>query len=377
MPDREPTRARRLGAILLIVGFVLVANPVPVSAHGSGGADATNYQAVVEDPGAPGLSWKVYGGDSLLELTNATGDVVVVAGYDGEPYLRFVPDDGVYRNTRSPATYLNASRYANGGVPADASPDAEPVWERVAGGSMFRWHDHRIHLMTPLLYPDLEAAPDREYRLLDFRIPVTIGPDSRHVEATGGLRWIPPVRWWPPVVLTGAAFAAIAIAAAVATRRRTPPWPRLTQPVIAIIAAVLAANAIRTGDDIAAVPATTGQNAIVITFTAAIIAVVGLLAVVAWRGTPRGILALAASGVLVTLLFGGEASAQLSASQLATVLPDWVRRWTIAASYTAALPCVIVAVVAARRYAQQLGQSAARPVGPQAVTAGAGTAPDT
>ncbi len=64
-------------------------------------------------------------------LESDGGEEVVILGYDGEPYLRFTAD-GVFRNTRSPATYLNEDRFANVTVPASADPEAPPEWERVS-----------------------------------------------------------------------------------------------------------------------------------------------------------------------------------------------------------------------------------------------------
>jgi hypothetical protein len=50
-------------------------------------------------------------------LENNTGKPILVPGYDGEPYLRFTAD-AVYRNERSPATYLNEDRYGGVELPA-------------------------------------------------------------------------------------------------------------------------------------------------------------------------------------------------------------------------------------------------------------------
>jgi hypothetical protein len=57
-------------------------------------------------PATQGLSVTVLDYDDRLQLRNETGEPLVVLGYEGEPYLVF-RDGRVYRNTRSPATYLN------------------------------------------------------------------------------------------------------------------------------------------------------------------------------------------------------------------------------------------------------------------------------
>jgi hypothetical protein len=81
----------------------------------------------------PGLCTSVHESGDCVRVRNESGTIVVVLGYRSEPYSRFGPD-GVYRNTRSPATYLNEERYANFALPATADPRAAPVWARVAGG---------------------------------------------------------------------------------------------------------------------------------------------------------------------------------------------------------------------------------------------------
>ena len=111
----------------------LVAAPAAV-AHGVGAAQGYVSTLTQLDPPALGVYVEVRGQDDRLRLSNTTGKVFVVDGYDGEPYLRFTPN-GVYRNARSPATYLNADRFAQTPVPATANPKADPRWVRVAPGT--------------------------------------------------------------------------------------------------------------------------------------------------------------------------------------------------------------------------------------------------
>jgi hypothetical protein len=61
-----------------------------------------------------------------MELTNDTGETVTVEGYWEEPYLRLDAGGGVYRNTRSPATYLNADRQGQTAIPDSADARADP-----------------------------------------------------------------------------------------------------------------------------------------------------------------------------------------------------------------------------------------------------------
>jgi hypothetical protein len=102
--------------------------------------------------------------DDELQLRNETGRTIVILGYGGEPYLRFSAD-GVFRNSRSPAAYLNLDRYAKVDVPDDADPKAPPRWERVATAAIWARHDHRIHWMSPIDPPRVRANPDRPHQV--------------------------------------------------------------------------------------------------------------------------------------------------------------------------------------------------------------------
>ena len=71
-------------------------------------------------PDIPGVSVRILQFGDELELVNRSDTEVAVPGYDDEPYLRIGPD-GVWRNARSPATYINLDRYAPGRrCPSDA-----------------------------------------------------------------------------------------------------------------------------------------------------------------------------------------------------------------------------------------------------------------
>ena len=72
---------------------------------------------------------------------------VLVVGYQGEPYLRFLPEGGVLENRNAPTTYTNESRYGGDEIPAHASRTAEPDWVVLSDGHRWAWHDHRIHWM--------------------------------------------------------------------------------------------------------------------------------------------------------------------------------------------------------------------------------------
>jgi hypothetical protein len=127
----------------------VVLGAAPAAADAAGPSD---FRSVITltIPDA-GVHAEILGGDSFLELTVEEGHTVVVEGYQGEPYLRFQPDGSVERNRLSEATYLNDDRQGRIEIPGfveEAGPDAEPDWERVAGGGTYAWHDHRVHWMA-------------------------------------------------------------------------------------------------------------------------------------------------------------------------------------------------------------------------------------
>lgn len=355
--QRQPhaSHRRALAALVAAVAFTsaMLAAMTPAGAHGSGGADSTNFLTTVTDAGATGLEWEVQGGDALLQLTNKTGGEVVVAGYETEPYLRFVPGEGVYENTRSPATYLNQSRYATAVLPPEADADAPPIWRRVTGANTHSWHDHRAHWMSPVRPPIVEGSPDEEHLILSWQIPVTLAT-GQTVTASGTLRWIPPIPWWPALLIIGVLFATVAGAAAIVTRPQDDRWPGLSRPVAALLALVVAANAVRTVDDMVTATASTGQQITLGILAAVSIGVILGLGSRAWRGGPGGFGALIGAGLATFMIYGGEASAQLSASQIVTSLPFWVRRWTVASSYAIVVPVAIAAVVAATHFSRYL-----------------------
>lgn len=348
------TRAVMGSAIAVVV---MLCTASPVAAHGSVGSDSTNYRTQVDQPGDPGLMWEVFGGDALLQLTNSTGEEVTVLGYEGEPYLRFSPGDGVYENVRSPAAYLNQDRFATTALPSDVDAQAAPQWRRVVDGDDYAWHDHRAHWMAPVRPAEVDADPSVAHLVLVWSIPVTIGDtDPRRVDVTGELRWEPPVAWWPPILMLACLFIVVTVVAAARTRPVASVWSGLARPVTVLLWTVLAANVVRTIDDVVSAPATIGEQ-----LWLGGIALIGLGAIAglsfkSWVGHAMGFATLAAAGVLTMLIFGGESSAQLSASQLVTAFPNWVRRWTVAGSYVIVAPTLLAAVLAARNYKLYLDQ---------------------
>ena len=99
------------------------------AAHGGGGALGFRSTVTRITPAAAGLTVTVVDYDDQLEVRNETDKPLVILGYQGEPYLAF-RDGRVYRNTHSPATYLNDDRYGQVALPDQADPKARPSGNR-------------------------------------------------------------------------------------------------------------------------------------------------------------------------------------------------------------------------------------------------------
>lgn len=190
-----------------------------VQAHGDGAAQGYASSVTAVLPATPSLSAAVLDGDDRLQLRVGGDHVVVIEGYEGEPYLRFTPA-GVFRNTRSPAVYLNDDRYGSGETPPRADAGVSPTWERVAaGGRPYDWHDHRIHWMSESYPPVVQAARDEAHHILDWVVTGTI--DGAPLSIRGRLDYRPlPGQRFPRVLLVPLAVLAVAAVALPAVRRQ-------------------------------------------------------------------------------------------------------------------------------------------------------------
>ena len=177
---------RRLTVVLLVA---LAACPA-AAGHGNGAARGYTSKVMAITPTLDGLSVEVLLGDDQLHVRNGSGREVVIEGYDGEPYLRFATDGGVYRNENSPATYLNSDRYGGADVPASASRNAPPRWKRVAHGTSYDWHDHRIHWMSTIDPAKVRQARDVPHHIFDWTVPGSVG--GRPLAIRGSLDYKPP-----------------------------------------------------------------------------------------------------------------------------------------------------------------------------------------
>ena len=201
--------ARLLVVVLAVLASLALAGPA--SAHVGGGAAGSDFDGRVTGltPALPGVTVRVLQFGDDLELVNSSATEVVVPGYDDEPYLRIGPD-GVWRNQRSPATYINLDRFGRVRLPASADPRAEPQWVRLSTQPHYVWHDHRTHWMTQGLLPPVVAAdPGRSHTVFEWTVPLRYGDTD--AQARGVLTWTPPPSpWvvWPLYVATAVLAAA-------------------------------------------------------------------------------------------------------------------------------------------------------------------------
>jgi LPXTG-motif cell wall-anchored protein len=171
---------------------------------------------------AEGLVLAVRNFDDHLELVNGTGEVVLVEGYDGEPYIRFSPSGLVEVNRRSPAFYLNEDRLGEVTVPDTADSKAAPEWKQVATEGRYTWHDHRSHWMGTDAPPQVEDESEPT-KVFDYVVPMTVA--GVPVDAAGTLTWVGTDGSVPVAPFAALAFIALAGGAGLVLRRRREHTP--------------------------------------------------------------------------------------------------------------------------------------------------------
>jgi hypothetical protein len=196
---------------LLLAALAALTICSSAAAHGGGGALGFRSTVTGITPAAAGIRVTVLDYDDRLELNNETGKPLVILGYEGEPYLAF-RDGRVYRNIRSPATYLNDDRFGKVGLPAQADLKAAPAWVELAPREEYDWHDHRIHWMSKILPPKVDAAKDEPHHVFDWTVPGTL--DGRPLRISGSLDYEPPPSGNPRIlVILGAVISLLGGAA--------------------------------------------------------------------------------------------------------------------------------------------------------------------
>ena len=347
---RTPSRLLALTLLTLLAVGVLA---TPALAHGRG-SDASNFLSTITDaPDVEGLEVTIVNSDEYLQLVNDTGEVVIVPGYSGEPYLRF-DDEGVFRNINSDATYLNEDRFATVQVPQDLG--SEPEWEQVNGGNAYAWHDHRIHWMATANPPGVETNPDQEQVVNPgWEVPLDIGGTAATV--TGDLLWIPggsPWVWLIPALVVVMIPLAIGL--------RTKPdleayeWRGLTTPMGITLIALSAINLIHLVDDLFATPIPLSQSSVSAVQTAFFIGIGIFGGFRAWQGREGAFTALGVGAGSIVIGQGLLYVSVLGASQTASLFPGWLTRVAVALSVTQIIPMAIAAVVGTRALLPELDE---------------------
>jgi hypothetical protein len=317
--------------ILLSVTAVLVwlgLAAAPASAHSVSGVSATNFHTHLKSvtPAVPGLTVKVIEAGSRLQLTNHSGQEVVVLGYKDEPYLRVGPE-GVFENRLSPATYINKTR--KGQQPPESAQNAkvgDTDWQKISSEPVARWHDHRIHWMLSTNPPQVQTDPGKRQTIIP-EWTVTLKQGTQTIAVKGDLVWEPgssALPWY------GLALALVALVVFVG---RGAGWAPGLAAVTAVMIAVDVFHTVGLG------LANAGDLGYRLTksITQSPFALMGWAGgglAIAWllRRRPDGLSAAALAGLVVALLGGVSDAGALSHSLVPFGFNSGLARLAVAAS---------------------------------------------
>ena len=267
--------------LIALIGLFLLAGPA-----GADPAKPVDFKSTVLrlDPATDAVKLKVVGGDGFLTMDVQPGHEVIVQGYSGGPWLRVRADGVVEENQLSPATFLNANRYAQVTVPPNVTSDTEvhspPEWKQVGTDGQFSWHDHRIHWMSPDDPPNTsrgQIVPGFDPWQVFFTV------DGKPVVAQGQLVWEHAQNPIPSIAL-----AIVACGLVIVIGRGKSTF------VAAVAVGVSSLAALETGIiAYRSIPKTAGPNPLEIVLPAAalIAAIVGLV----FHRKPVGVIAILAS----------------------------------------------------------------------------------
>jgi hypothetical protein len=356
----QPRRSWRAAVVLAAVAGSLFISAGGAAAH-TRTQETTNLDSrITTDPGLPGVRWRVYTGGLLVEVANDGGEVLIVEGYDGEPYLRIGPD-GVEHNRRSPATYLNDRRTekrlsARTGVamPPDVDPQAPPEWVAVSSEPRAIWHDHRVHWMSPEPPPFVDAGPLATTMMRvnlvgvigragadagvfqRWSIPFSVGGDAALLE--GEMAWEDPPNAWPYLTFAAALVAAVLLG----LRRRGPA--DAVRPAALVVIVVAAVNGIHLVDDLIAWPSAPLDELFGLLHTSLFLGVGIGASLWALRMEDGKVLALAIASGAVLYHQGLVHLPMLHASHFPTVWPPWLVRSAVALGLVQAVAVVITLI---------------------------------
>lgn len=210
---------KSIGAALAATTLALVLlNAPPAWSHAGGNPD---YRSVIDrvTPNVPGVSFEVLSYDAYMQLVDQQGHEVVIYGYEGEPYARILKNGTVQVNERSPAKYLNDTRYpVESSVPSSANAKAPPKWETTDDSGTFLWHDHRMHYGAESVPPQVKDT-SKKTKVFDYEVPISI--DGRKGAIHGTLYWVGEGHTSKlPFIVVGALVVILGGGAVVYARRR-------------------------------------------------------------------------------------------------------------------------------------------------------------
>jgi hypothetical protein len=199
--------ARRLTVALTlgVAALTSIAAP-PAAAHNI----SRNYVTAITRvyPSVSGLQVSAMADGTYLTIANHTGETVIVFGYANEPYLRLT-DEGVWQNTLSLTTYVNASVVRD--VPAEVNANAPPVWEQVSDSTTYQFHDHRVDWNGTGRPAVVDADPGSPHLIARWTIRLRVGHTPVRVEGT--LSWKPSPSGLPGMGVVLAIVGAMLFAA--------------------------------------------------------------------------------------------------------------------------------------------------------------------
>jgi hypothetical protein len=380
------TAGRAAPLVLIAAALLLAAPPGKADAHTRTQETSNLHSRITADPELPGARWTVHTGGLLLEVVNEGPDALIVHGYEGEPYLRIGPN-GVDRNRRSPATYLNDDRVGRRlsartdvAMPRDVDADAPPEWIRIADEPRARWHDHRLHWMSPApprfvdagsvarammrinLVGAIGRAGDDAGVFQSWEVPLTHGGEAATLH--GELAWIDPPPAWPWLVAAGL----LVTPALLGLRRSTPA--AVIRPAAVVVLAVATFNAIHLVDDLIAWPREPLDELFGLLHTTLFVGTGIGASLWALRVDYGRVLALATASGALLYHQGLVHLPMLQASAFPTVWPPGAVRLAVAMGLVQALPVAIVV----RRALRNSRAGAPAPVASRDIPiAGAGT----
>jgi hypothetical protein len=348
----------RILGLVGLVGMLLTMQASSAAAH-TRTLETTNVVSrIVEDPRLPGVEWTVHTGGLLITVDHRGDGVLVVEGYEGEPYLRIGPE-GVERNRNSPAAYLGEERFGDVAVPPNADPLAEPEWRRVSVSPSHTWHDHRVHWMSPSppsyvragpldrglmtlgLVGHLGSAGEHQGEIQPWEVPLSY--DGQPATLHGELAWEDPPSALPWLVL-GGVLAAVGL---VGLRREDRAG--LARPAALLVGAVATINGIHLVDDLVAWPSHPLDDLFGLLHTLLFLSTGIVGAAWAWRVDSGRLLVLGVASAAVLYHQGLVRGPMLLASGFPTVWPDPLIRLTVALALAQAAAVAVVLVAARRR----------------------------